>query len=242
MRLDLARWWQWLLWFWFAVMATASGAVYGQAATQQAQAATQQVQAATQRVQARLDQETAAWLPDGVAPEVLQRVLARYRYEPTVDQVVAWVLERSARNASRVSSLARRARQRGWVPRVSLQVRHGQALDWADTEQADTSTRLRVSTDRDLTLSAALVFDLPRLLFAPPEIALHRLQSQHQAAAQRVLPEVIAWYFERRKLQVLRDLGLRTPLEVALRIAELQALLDTATDAAFSSSLAQPSR
>jgi len=174
------------------------------------------------------------------------------------------------REGSTTEGLGDRARLSGWVPSVGLKARRGQAVDLASSSDEDA---LKLSTDDDLTLEAALTFDLGRVVFAREEVAIARqVQAERERTAERER-EVIALYFERRRLQVERDLliekaaareqpapneegGLdggeakRTagPLRVPddevvarnVRIAEIEALLDSFTGGAFRRMMARP--
>lgn len=129
----------------------------------------------------------------------VSEALARYRHEPSVREVIAALHAR----ASSADELGDRARLSGWVPTVGLKARRGQAVDLASSSDDDA---LKLSTDDDLTLEAALTFDLGRVVFAREEVAIARqahAEREHQAERVR---EVIALYFERRRLQVERDL------------------------------------
>lgn len=207
--------------------------------------------------------QPAAAEADGSERRAVTEALARYRREPSVRELVAAV---HAREASSSEGLADRARLSGWVPTVGLKARRGQQVDLASTTN---NQALRLSTDDDLTLEAALTFDLGRVVFAREEVAIARqAQAERERTSERAR-EVIALYFERRRLQVERDLlqerararGAAAPnedgaepesaparprgrargegsLEEAIaardvRIAEIEALLDSFTGGAF---------
>jgi hypothetical protein len=160
----------------------------------------------------------------------LQAALARYAHEPSVERVVDAAV-RAAGNGN-ASALAERARTAGWVPRVGLRARRGVTVDLA-SEQEPEEQSVRLSTDDDLTLEASLVFELDRVVFRSEEVALAReARAERQARAERVR-EVIALYFERRRLQLERDLGAAPSAEAQARIAEIEALLDVFTNGEF---------
>lgn len=162
--------------------------------------------------------------------------------EPTVGQVVHWALHALQHDSRVLEGLAARARRRGWVPSLRVALRHGQALDWVDSRQADLSGGLRVTTDQDVTLSAALTFDLPQLVFADQEIALSRQQVTLRQQVRALIMRLIAWYHERRRLLWARALGLwEVPVD-PMRLRELEALLDLLTDGAFSSRIRRADR
>lgn len=127
--------------------------------------------------------------------------LARYRHEPSVREVIAAL--RARKGDSDTEDLEDRARLSGWVPTVGLKARRGQAVDLASSSEDDA---LKLSTDDDLTLEAALTFDLGRVVFAREEVAIARQAHAERADTEERVREVIALYFERRRLQVERDL------------------------------------
>lgn len=172
----------------------------------------------------------------GVDPDDVREALALYAHEPSVAVVVQRALSaEGSANVADVAAAARRARRAGWVPEVRLSVRHGQAIDLADTQQADLGTRLKVSTDRDVTVSGVLTFDLAKVIYSPAEAGLYREQRAAQAARRKWISQLVALYFERRRLLLLRDLGLRDDVGLHIRVLEIEALLDAFTAGSFSS-------
>jgi hypothetical protein len=164
--------------------------------------------------------------------------------EPTIERV----LEAAARNEAEDSTdaLATRARLSGLLPTLGLKARRGQAVDLTATGLDD---GLRVGTDDDITLEAALRFELHKLLFAREEVPLARESRSVHEARERRAKDVIALYYERQRLLLegeLDKLGrlgggasaggkvAERRLERTLRIAELTALLDAFTGGAFS--------
>jgi hypothetical protein len=168
-----------------------------------------------------------------MSSEQLRMALQRYAREPSVERVIEAALARAPE--ARAAQLASRARAAGWVPTVTLRARRGQGVDLSHALADDA---LDLSTDDELTLEAALTFDLDRVVFRSEEVALARqTQSEADARATRVRA-VIALYFERRRLQLERDFAATADLQRTLRIAEIEALLDVLTDGAFSRMLA----
>ena len=162
-----------------------------------------------------------------VSADELHAALQRYAREPSVEQVIAAALAHAP--AARADALASRARSAGWVPSVALRARRGQGVDLSHA----LADEAQLSTDDDLTLEAALTFDLDRVVFRSEEVALARqAQAEADARAARVR-NVIALYFERRRLQLERDLAGNADPRRAIRIAELDALLNVFTNGAF---------
>ena len=114
------------------------------------------------------------------------------------------------------------------MPQLRVGVRRGRERDLSTQT---TSTRL--STDDDLVFDASLTMRLDRAVYGPDEVSLAReirARAESRDARARLL---VAAYFERRRLQLERDLLGRDDLATHLRIDELGALLDALTSGAF---------
>jgi hypothetical protein len=166
----------------------------------------------------------------------LRRALSRYDHEPSVEAVVRAAVQAWGRPPT--EGMAARARAAGWVPRVSVRARRGQAVDLASAGGGSDLSRL--STDDDLTLEGTLTFELDRLVFRRQETAIAREARAGRRELQERLREVVALYFERRRLQLERDLLGHDDAEHTLRIAELQALLDIFTNGEFTRMIGDP--
>ena len=161
----------------------------------------------------------------------VRAVLARYRSEPTVTEVVR--AARAAMAVSPTASMASRARAAGWIPTMGLSARRGVGVDLSSSGTAATDDSLRLSTDDDLSLTASLTFELDRLLFRHEEIGIVREARTERTARTEQIREVVRLYFLRRRMQLERDLGAGDPVAQALGIAEAEALLDAFTNGAF---------
>jgi hypothetical protein len=160
----------------------------------------------------------------------IRAALARYAHEPRVEELVK--AAGAALAGARAEELAARARTAGWVPRVGLRARRGLGVDLASAQTEDEQA-LRLSTDDDLMLEASLTFELDRVVFRSEEVALAREQRAEEQVRAARLREVIALYFERRRLQLERDLGAPGAMLRNARIAEIETLLDIFTNGAF---------
>lgn len=154
--------------------------------------------------------------------------LARYAHEPKVEDVVRAAL--AALPSPRAAALASRARDAGWVPTLGMRARRGQGVDWSQT-LGDQS--IDVKSDDDLTLEASLSFELDRVVFRSEEVALGRQTQLEEEQRRARVREVIALYFERRRLQLERDRHGDPELLRSVRIAEIEAVLDVFTKNAF---------
>lgn len=182
-----------------------------------------------------LELDAAAQL-DGAAepaqptPAQIARALRQYRHEPTVRQLLQAIAEDPTIDPERARELARRARRGGWLPTLRVGARRGQQRDLS---QSGGETDPDVSTDDDLTLDASLTFRFDRAAYGPDEVSLAREERSRTLERQERARTVVAAYFERRRLQVERDLGGPGGVDVQLRILELEALLDAFTGGAF---------
>jgi hypothetical protein len=159
----------------------------------------------------------------------LAEALERYANEPRVDALLEHVDDDDAYDPESVQRLVRRARRGGWLPQVRLGVRRGRTQDLSTQ-----TTSTRVSTDDDLVLDASLTLRLDRAAYGPDEVSLAREGRARAEARDARARLVVAAYFERRRLQLERDLLGRRDLGTLLRIEELGALLDALTSGAFS--------
>lgn len=165
-----------------------------------------------------------------LGPEEIQTLLARYSREPSAAQVVAAALRAADAAPDYFASLLRRARWRGLVPSLALGARRGQGVDLR-TVVADDDTRF--TSGDDLVLYATLRFELGRLLFADEEVMITREARAARTARLELARSVLHLYFVRRRLQLERDAIGRSGIARELRIAEIEALLDTFTNGAF---------
>lgn len=177
---------------------------------------------------------TGAAAAQDAAPEGVQRALSRYRNEPDVDAVVAAALAARSANPSRVRDAVDRARAAGWLPTTRVAIRRGQTVDLRGIGGGSLDEITNVSTDDALTFEASMVFRFDRLAFAPEEPALLRELRAVETERDRLVDAVIRLYFERRRLQLERDLGGLPDAERAVRIVELEALMNALSAGAFS--------
>ncbi|MFW5920747.1 MAG: hypothetical protein ACOCUS_02815 [Polyangiales bacterium] len=191
--------------------------------------------------QAGTDAEAAVDATDQITPARLRSALARYRHEPGVDAVVDAALEAAGADPARARRLAQRARNSGWVPELRAGVRHGQGRDLSEREYVD-GDRTNFSTDDQLTVDGSLTFDLGRIVFASQEVSILREQRALRAERAEVIETVVRLYYERRRLQLERDLLGARDLGHAMRIAEAEAMLNAFTDGAFERMMDGPKR
>ncbi|MFK7987049.1 MAG: hypothetical protein AB8I08_13575 [Sandaracinaceae bacterium] len=167
-------------------------------------------------------------------PEAVQQALSRYRGEPDVDTLVSAALAARSADPSRVRDAMDRARAAGWLPTTRVAVRRGQTVDLRGIGGGTLDEITNVSTDDALTFEASMVFRFDRLAFAPEEPALLRELRAVETERDRVIDAMIRLYFERRRLQLERDLGGLPDAGRSVRILELEALMNALSGGAFS--------
>ncbi len=175
--------------------------------------------------------------PSEPEPVDLQHALRAYRHEPTVHQLIRAVRESDDYDLSVPRRALRRARRGGWLPTIRVGARRGQQRDLS-AQIEDESTR--ISTDDDLTLDATLTFRFDRAAYGADEVAWARETRARERARDERIQTLIAAYYERRRLQLERDLRGRDDLETALRIEELRALMDALSGGAFTRMMRDP--
>ncbi len=168
-----------------------------------------------------------------VSRERIERALARYAHEPRVEQLVAAALALERLDPGRARDAADRARLSGLLPQARASVQRGTALDLSERQTGTTGGTI-LSTDDELVFGGSLLFRLDRLLFAAEESSLLRERRELETRRLELVTQLVTLYYERRRLQLERDLGGRTDIELELGIARAEALLDVFTDGAFS--------
>jgi len=156
--------------------------------------------------------------------------LRRYRHEPSVRQLLDAIASDPTLDPERAREMARRARRGGWLPTLRIGARRGQQRDLS---QSGSTADPSLSTDDDLTLDATLTFRFDRAAYGPDEVSLAREERSRALELQERARTVVAAYFERRRLQLERDLSGESDVGVEVRILELEALLDAFTGGAF---------
>lgn len=181
----------------------------------------------------RIERALAQSDEPALTPALIRAALARYEAEPSIEAVVHAAIQAPALDPERARDAAERARLSGLLPRMRADLRRGVGLDLSAL-QSSTGERNLWSSDDTLSFSGGVTFELARLLFAREEGALLRERRALEESRLELLSQVVHLYFERRRLQLERDLTGRAELAAELRIAEAEALLDLFTNGAFS--------
>lgn len=171
-----------------------------------------------------------------VDPVALARAVASFDREPSPADTVAWTLAASRLDPAVASDAIDRARFSALLPRLTVGVNRGLGWDWANRQSTTTDTS-SLASGEDLSLVGTMVFRLDRLLAPSEETGLLRERRALEESRTTLSAQVLAVYFERRRLQVERALTGTTSLEAELRIAELGAMLDVLTAGRWSEAM-----
>ncbi|MFT5357245.1 MAG: hypothetical protein ACI9KE_004479 [Polyangiales bacterium] len=163
------------------------------------------------------------------SPTQVRAALRRYHHEASIDAIIRAIDELPELSAETIARLVRRGRLAALLPQIRGRARRGQAVDLS--ERVDD---LRYSTDDSLSVELALTWDLNRLVYGPDEVALSREAARRREAKVQRSRLIVGVYFERRRLQLERDLLGVVDMVHELRIQELGAMLNALSDGAFS--------
>ncbi len=155
--------------------------------------------------------------------------------EPGVADVVRMALDAAGGLApERTLELARRARLTGLVPQLRVSVERGlkQNLTSSTTSMVD-----KTALGDDFSLSAALTFELDKLMFASDEVRLLSVERWLAGDQRKLLNEVVKLYYQRRRLLRDRAATQAPDRELDDALAEVEALLDGVTGGAFTRAL-----
>ncbi len=168
--------------------------------------------------------------------EALERSIAsanrRYRHETSLRVLLDAAANLPGIRVAAARAELQRVRHRAWLPRLRTTLRRGRAVDIDGPEQQER----QFSEDHDLVLEAQLTFDFSALAApAAARAALVEERNRERLRAER-LRAIVELYFERRRLQIERELAPEEPegrLELDLRILELARVLDLLSGGAF---------
>jgi hypothetical protein len=164
--------------------------------------------------------------------ESIETAVEAWAFEPTVDEVVGWAAEEGLFDPDRADDAVERARLSALLPQVRVGVRRGLGWD-ALFRQSTTTDTSSLASGEDLSIVGTLVFRLDRLVFASEEPALLRERRSLEEARTTLVAQLVALYYERRRLLVERTLTGTPDLAAELRILEIEALLDALTGGRF---------
>lgn len=164
--------------------------------------------------------------PAEVTPEQVERALRAYAHEPSLAELVEAARQAPGLDDASLRRLRRRMRRAALLPVLVVRGRRGR------TEDLDEDLNLQV--DDDLSGDLELRWQLEHLVASDDELAILREERARARDREGRIRLVIVAYYERRRLQLERDLSGQADLHGEVRILELASLLDALTGGAFS--------
>jgi hypothetical protein len=163
----------------------------------------------------------------------VQRLLNKYRDEPTVQELQDRAVAHASVHPTRVKSLLSRVRTAALLPEFRTRLNKNLSDD-----RTQTSTGTTQYVDDQLRFEFRITWEFDRLIFDKNEVALARASADLVELRTELVNEVTKLFFERRRLQIELDLDpprdLLARVRNELRIDELTAALDALTGGALS--------
>jgi hypothetical protein len=147
------------------------------------------------------------------SPAELDAIVRGERELPALAEVQAAARSRWRTTAPEAS--ATRARWRGLVPRLDVSVGTDVDSDVRDTLEARTTME-----GRALGVRVSARFELGELVYAEPELRMHRERAAAEAALRELLTEVTTIYFERVAVLLLQRSSSTPTVELRARLLD----------------------
>ena len=173
-----------------------------------------------------------------ISDQEVEDLIQNYSGEPGVRSVQEEALKYANAHPEQIRSWLSRARKAYWLPKLATGVNpHIGHIDMAREKLGDTDT-LTSRQANDWRFSVKAEWHFNNLIFNRDEIMLGREFLRQSLMRERILNRINEVYFERRRLQIQKQLDSfqdsKTKIEAALRLQELTAELDGFTGGWFS--------
>lgn len=173
-----------------------------------------------------------------ISDQQVDNLLENYAGEPSVRQLQEEALKYANAHPEQIRSWLSRARKAYWLPKVSTGLNPSIGhLDAAREKQGDPDI-LTSRQQRDWRFVVKAEWHFNNLIFNRDEILLGQQFLRQSLLRERILNRINEAYFERRRLQIQRQLGSfessSAKIEAALKLQELTAELDGFTGGWFS--------
>ena len=172
---------------------------------------------------------------------LLKSALKRLEKEPTLDALIAAALKQANADVESVRSWQRRVRLSPMLPTVKVSVGYDLERDESLDRTQEDPDRWGADTDRDLAMQLTAQWEFDKLIFHPDELKIYNALADRAERREAVITMIIAYWFERRQLQL--TLAVRPPKDVTeknritLRMKELGACIDALTGGALTRNL-----
>lgn len=169
-----------------------------------------------------------------------QEMMARYRYEPTIEQVQRWAIHHAEVEPEKIERWRRQAKMKAYLPDLSISAGkdRGTTVDLDRGGTNDPDRYIIGPEDRAFNMDVSLSWDLGDLIWNDDQTSIDVRSRLMVQLRDDILDEVTRLYFERRRLQIDRELAptkdVRLQVAQELRLQELTAQIDGLTGGEFS--------
>ncbi len=167
-------------------------------------------------------------------------LIARYRQEPTIEQVQRWAIHHAEVEPEKIERWRRQAKMKAYLPDLSISAGkdRGTTVDLDRGGTNDPDRYIIGPEDRSFNVDVSVSWDLADLIWSDDQTSIDVRSRLMVQLRDDILDEVTRLYFERRRLQVEQELSptkdVRLQVAQELRIQELTAQIDGLTGGEFS--------
>ncbi|MCA9681220.1 MAG: hypothetical protein KC457_03425 [Myxococcales bacterium] len=183
-------------------------------------------------------------LDAAAAALAIEAALDQLPASPSLDEVQRAALQVAGIDPSLPTRWRRRSRVAAALPTLDVQYDHRLDQGWTLDQEVGSADALRNDGQYQSVLRVKVGWELDRLVYSPEELRVSRAGLDLDDARVRVLSEVTALYFERRRLQLALLLeppaSLQEAIDMRLRLQEVEGMLAAATGLDFSKPHAAP--
>ncbi len=180
---------------------------------------------------------------DRVTGEEISDLMDSYRYEPSVQAVQKRAMRYAEIHPEILTSWRRRASYSAVLPQLRVTYRRNVEEDTRLIEQPGNPDRWQWDWDDDHQLTFVARWDLDDLVFNTDELRVSSESIRLVRLREGLLSQATKLYYERRRLQIERDLAPAPDVAAAvrreMRLAEITAQIDALTGGWFSEELAR---
>lgn len=179
--------------------------------------------------------------PEIISDQEVEDLIQNYAGEPTVRMVQEEALKYANAHPEQIRSCLSRARKAYWLPKLATGMSpHVGHMDTAREKVGDADI-LTSRQANDWRFNVRAEWHFNNLIFNQDEIMLGREFLRQSLMRERILNRINEAYFERRRLQIQKQLDpfsdSKSKIEAALKLQELTAELDGFTGGWFSGKL-----
>lgn len=172
-----------------------------------------------------------------------QEMIARYRYEPTIEQVHRWAVHHAEVEPEKIERWRKQAKMKAYLPDLSISAGkdRGSSVDIDRGGTNDPDRYIIGPEDRSFNVDVSVSWDLGDLIWNDDQTSIDVRSRLMVQLRDDILDEVTRLYFERRRLQMEQELSppkdVRLQVAQELRLQELTAQIDGLTGGEFSKRL-----